>query len=114
MTPLYLVCMPLVFLTLAPGIELDLFYSLVPITGVALLLKALILGNYGVAFTSSCRCCCRPWSTPRSRCAGRSISSSARMSCSARPSESVLGWLRHLFRDPSRRRRAARRSYASP
>jgi sodium transport system permease protein len=49
MTPLYLICMPLVFLTLMPGIELDLFYSLVPITGVALLLRALILGNYHVA-----------------------------------------------------------------
>ena len=49
MTPLYLVCLPLVFLTLAPGIELNLFYSLVPITGVALLLKALIIGNYGLA-----------------------------------------------------------------
>ena len=49
MTPLYLVCMPLIFLTLMPGIELDLFYSLVPITGVALLLRALILGNYDVA-----------------------------------------------------------------
>ncbi len=41
MTPLYLVSLPLVFLTLMPGVELDLFYSLVPITGVALLLKAL-------------------------------------------------------------------------
>jgi sodium transport system permease protein len=50
LTPLYLVSFPLVFLSLAPGIELDLFYSLVPITGVALLLKALILGNYGLAF----------------------------------------------------------------
>jgi sodium transport system permease protein len=49
MTPLYLVCLPLVFLTLAPGIELNLFYSLVPITGVALLLKALIIGNYRLA-----------------------------------------------------------------
>ena len=49
MTPLYLVCLPLIFLTLMPGIELDLFYSLVPITGVALLLRALILGNYDVA-----------------------------------------------------------------
>ena len=49
MTPLYLVCMPLVFVTLMPGVELDLFYSLVPITGVALLLRALILGNYDVA-----------------------------------------------------------------
>jgi sodium transport system permease protein len=50
MTPLYLISLPLVFLTLAPGIELNLFYSLVPITGVALLLRALILGNYDVAF----------------------------------------------------------------
>ena len=50
MTPLYLVCLPLVFLTLAPGVELNLFYSLVPITGVALLLRALILGNYDLAF----------------------------------------------------------------
>ena len=49
MTPLYLVCLPLIFLTLCPGIELNLFYSLVPITGVALLLRALILGNYDLA-----------------------------------------------------------------
>jgi sodium transport system permease protein len=50
MTPLYLVSMPLIFLSLAPEIELDLFYSLVPITGVALLLRALILGSYDMAF----------------------------------------------------------------
>ncbi len=49
MTPLYLVCIPLVFLTLAPEIELNLFISLLPITGVALLLKALILEKYDVA-----------------------------------------------------------------
>jgi sodium transport system permease protein len=50
MTPLYLVCLPLIFLTLAPGIELNLFYSLVPVTGVSLLLRALILGDYTVAW----------------------------------------------------------------
>ncbi len=49
MTPLYLICMPLIFLTLMPGLELDLFYSLVPITGVALLLRALIMENYDIA-----------------------------------------------------------------
>jgi sodium transport system permease protein len=49
MTPLYLVCIPLVFLTLAPEIKLNLFISLLPITGVALLLKALILEKYDVA-----------------------------------------------------------------
>ncbi|WP_435019628.1 ABC transporter permease subunit/CPBP intramembrane protease [Tundrisphaera sp. TA3] len=49
MTPLYLVTFPLTLITLAPEISLDLFYSVVPITGVALLLKALIVGDYGVA-----------------------------------------------------------------
>ena len=50
MTPLYLICMPLIFLTLMPGIEINLFYSLVPITGVALLLRVLIQGDYAVAW----------------------------------------------------------------
>jgi sodium transport system permease protein len=50
MTPLYMVCLPLIFLTLVPGIDLNLFYSLVPITGVALLLRALIMENYDVAW----------------------------------------------------------------
>lgn len=49
MTPLYLVCLPLMLLSLAPGVELNLFYSLVPVTGVALLLKSLIQGDYEVA-----------------------------------------------------------------
>jgi sodium transport system permease protein len=49
MTPLYLVCLPLIFLTLAPGIELTPFFSLVPVTGVSLLLRALILGDYDLA-----------------------------------------------------------------
>ncbi len=40
--PLFLVTMPLLFLTLAPGVELNPFYSMVPITGVALLLQGLM------------------------------------------------------------------------
>ena len=40
--PLFLVTMPLIFLTLAPGVELDTFYSLVPVTGAALLLQQLM------------------------------------------------------------------------
>jgi sodium transport system permease protein len=40
--PLFLVTMPLIFLTLAPGVELSPFYSLVPVTGVALLLQRLM------------------------------------------------------------------------
>ncbi|MBY0585617.1 CPBP family intramembrane metalloprotease [bacterium] len=44
--PLFLVVTPLVFLTLVPGVELDAFYSLVPVTNVALLLKSLMLNQY--------------------------------------------------------------------
>src|SRR4029079_16456192 len=39
--PLFLVTMPLMFLTLAPGVELSPFYSLVPVTGAALLMQKL-------------------------------------------------------------------------
>jgi sodium transport system permease protein len=40
--PMFLVTMPLIFLTLAPGVELNAFYSLVPVTGVALLMQRLM------------------------------------------------------------------------
>jgi sodium transport system permease protein len=40
--PLFLITMPLIFLTLAPGVELSPFYSLVPVTGAALLMQQLM------------------------------------------------------------------------
>jgi sodium transport system permease protein len=40
--PLFLVTLPLVCITLAPGVELSPLYSMVPVTGVALLLQKLI------------------------------------------------------------------------
>src|SRR5207245_8504615 len=43
--PLFLLTMPLIFLTLAPGVELNPFYSMVPVTGVALLLHRLLTGT---------------------------------------------------------------------
>lgn len=49
--PLFVVTMPLIFLTLAPGVELNAFWSMVPVTGVALLLQRLMLdapGDRGV------------------------------------------------------------------
>ncbi len=46
MTPLYLVALPLVFLTLMPGVELNPLFSLLPVTGVSLLLKDLMLEQY--------------------------------------------------------------------
>jgi sodium transport system permease protein len=51
LTPLYMVALPLMFLTLMPGVELTPFFSLVPITGVALLLKSLMSGQYVIAQT---------------------------------------------------------------
>lgn len=47
--PLFLIVTPLVFVTLAPGVELNAFYSLVPVTNIALLLKALLLNQYDTA-----------------------------------------------------------------
>ncbi|WP_435007505.1 ABC transporter permease subunit/CPBP intramembrane protease [Tundrisphaera lichenicola] len=49
MTPLYLVSLPLILVTLMPEVSLNLFYSMVPITGVSLLLKSLILGEFTLA-----------------------------------------------------------------
>jgi sodium transport system permease protein len=40
--PLFLVTLPLILLTLAPGVELNHFYSMIPVTGVALLLQKLM------------------------------------------------------------------------
>ncbi len=40
--PLFLLTMPLIFLTLAPGVELNSFYSMVPVTGVVLLMQGLM------------------------------------------------------------------------
>jgi sodium transport system permease protein len=44
--PLLLVTMPLMMLPMAPGAELNLGNSLIPVTGVVLLLKSLVQGNY--------------------------------------------------------------------
>jgi sodium transport system permease protein len=41
--PMFFVAMPLAFLAMAPGVELNWFFSLVPITGAALLLQKLLI-----------------------------------------------------------------------
>lgn len=43
--PLFLVTMPLTFLPLVPGVELNLACSLIPVTGATLLLQALMSGS---------------------------------------------------------------------
>ena len=47
--PLLLVTMPLMMLPMAPGAELDLGNSLIPVTGVVLLLRNLVQGNLAEA-----------------------------------------------------------------
>ncbi|HVX15895.1 MAG TPA: ABC transporter permease [Pirellulales bacterium] len=47
--PLMLVTMPLVILPMAPGVELNLGNALIPVTGVVLLLRALLEGNMAQA-----------------------------------------------------------------
>jgi sodium transport system permease protein len=47
--PLLMITMPLVILPMAPGVELNLGNSLIPITGVVLLLRALLEGNLAQA-----------------------------------------------------------------
>jgi sodium transport system permease protein len=44
--PLLLVMMPLMMLPMSPGVELNLGNSLIPVTGVVLLLRALMEGHY--------------------------------------------------------------------
>jgi sodium transport system permease protein len=47
--PLVLITLPLVILPMAPGVELNLGNSLIPITGLVLLLRSLLEGNYAAA-----------------------------------------------------------------
>ena len=64
MTPLYLVCLPLIFLTLMPGIELNLFYSLVPDHGGRSPAPGADPGRLRRGLRGSfCRCWSRPSST---------------------------------------------------
>ena len=47
--PLVMITMPLVILPMAPGVELTLGNSLIPVTGIVLLLRAMLEGNYAQA-----------------------------------------------------------------
>jgi sodium transport system permease protein len=51
--PLLLLTMPLVILPMAPGVELNVGNSLIPVTGIVLLLRAVLEGSYWDALTYS-------------------------------------------------------------
>ncbi|HJT30551.1 MAG TPA: ABC transporter permease subunit/CPBP intramembrane protease [Pirellulales bacterium] len=98
--PLMLITMPLVLLPMAPGVELTLGNSLIPVTGVVLLLRALVEGNllealpYVPVVVMVTLACCL-WSI---RWAVDQFNSESVL---FRESERLdLGlWLRHLVRD---------------
>lgn len=98
--PLVLICMPLMVLPMAPGVELTLGNSLIPVTGVVLLLRTLLEGKYMLALpfilpvaivTISCCLLAIRWA----------IDQFNKESVLFRESERLdLGlWMRHLIRD---------------
>ncbi len=98
--PLLLVVMPLMMLPLSPGVELTLGNSLIPVTGVVLLLRAVIEGQYWqampyllpvVGITLGCCLLAIRWAEDQFN----------RESVLFREGERLdLGrWLAHLFRD---------------
>jgi sodium transport system permease protein len=98
--PLVLVTMPLVILPMSPGVELNLGMSLLPVTGVVLLLKELLEGNYFkvltylppvVAVTGACCLLAVRWAVDQFNSESVLFRESERAG---------LGlWIRHLRRD---------------
>jgi sodium transport system permease protein len=98
--PLVLVTMPLVILPMAPGVELNLGMSLIPVTGVVLLLKMLLEGHYFevlrfalpvAAVTGSCCLLAIRWAVDQFNSENVLFRESER--------GGLGSWFRHLLRD---------------
>jgi sodium transport system permease protein len=98
--PLLMVSLPLMMLPLFPAAELDLGSSLIPVTGVMLLLKALIEGEYAQALlyappvilvTAACCLLAIRWAVDQFNNESVLFRESERFGLSL--------WLRHLVRD---------------
>lgn len=98
--PLMLVTMPLVVLPMAPGVELNFGNSLIPITGVVLLLRSLLEGEYMavlpfapvvVMVTLACCLLAIRWATNQFNSESVLFRESERFD--------VNLWVRHLVRD---------------
>lgn len=98
--PLMLVAMPLVILPMAPGVELTLGNSLIPVTGVVLLLRAMLEGNYlhalpfvppVVAVTLACCLWAIRWAIDQFNSESVLFRESERLDMGL--------WLKHLMRD---------------
>jgi len=98
--PLVLVTMPLVVLPMSPGVELNFGNSLIPVTGVVLLLRSLLEGEYlaalpyvplVIAVTVACALLAIRWATNQFNSESVLFRESERLD--------VNLWLRHLVRD---------------
>ncbi|HEY2417688.1 MAG TPA: ABC transporter permease subunit/CPBP intramembrane protease, partial [Steroidobacteraceae bacterium] len=98
--PVMLITMPLTILPMAPGVELNLGNSLIPITGVVLLLRAMLEGNYlealpfiplVVAVTLACCWLAVRWATRQFNTESVLFRESERWDVSL--------WFKHLLRD---------------
>jgi sodium transport system permease protein len=98
--PLVLIAMPLVVLPMSPGVELNFGNSLIPVTGVVLLLRSLLEGQYlevlpyapvVVLVTLGCCLLAIRWATNQFNSEGVLFRESERWGVSL--------WLRHLVRD---------------
>jgi sodium transport system permease protein len=98
--PLMLVTMPLVVLPMAPGVELNFGNSLIPITGVVLLLRSLLEGEYAavlpyapvvIMVTLSCCLLAIRWATNQFNSESVLFRESERLD--------VNLWFKHLVRD---------------
>ncbi|HEV3138108.1 MAG TPA: ABC transporter permease, partial [Pirellulales bacterium] len=98
--PLMLITMPLTILPMAPGVELNLGNSLIPITGVVLLLRAMLEGNYlealpyvplVAAVTLACCWLAIRWATNQFNTESVLFRESERWDVSL--------WVKHLMRD---------------
>jgi len=98
--PLLLITMPLVILPMAPGVELNLGNSLIPVTGVVLLLRSLLEGSYwevlqyspvvAAVTLAACLLAIR-WAVDQFNCESVLFRESERLD--------MILWLRHLLRD---------------
>lgn len=98
--PLVLVTMPLVVLPMAPGVEQSLGNSLIPVTGVVLLLRSFVEGNYWqalpyipvvAAVTLACCGLAMRWAVDQFSSEAVLFREGERLDLAA--------WVRHLMRD---------------
>ncbi len=98
--PLLLITMPLVVLPMAPGVELNLGNSLIPVTGVVLILRSMLEGSFWqvwplvfpvAAVTLLCCALAIRWAVEQFNSESVLFREGERLD--------VGVWLRHLFRD---------------